>query len=113
MRVTYVASIPYRRRRFAHGLRYRTTYAVGMRVARIIGRCAPVELAVRLAARWSVRSRIAHGLPHDGRGWVDDVADGLYDLATSITMVLRDRLDRRMTGDACDRRRVDRLRHNP
>lgn len=105
MRPTYLASIPYRRGRLAHRIRYRTTYAVGMRFARIIARRAPVELAVRLAARWSARSRIAHGL-HDGRGWVDDIADELDDLTTTITIVLRDRLDRRMAADACDRRRL-------
>lgn len=105
MRATYLASIPYRRGRLAHRIRYRTTYAVGMRVAALIARRGPVELGLRLASRYGWRAALvwAH---RDGRGWTDDVGDELDDLATTIAIVLRDRLDRRMRTDARDRERL-------
>lgn len=105
MRPTYLASLPYRRGRFAHRLRYRTTYVVGMRAVHMIARRGPVELALRLASRYGWRAALvwSHG---DGRGWTDDVGDELDDLATTIALVLRDRLDRRMRVDARDRERL-------
>jgi len=106
MRPTYLASLPYRRRRFAHHLRYRATYAVGIRVAGLIARRGPVELALRLVARWSTRAAIvwSHG---DGRGWTDDVGDELDDLATVTTIALRDRLVTRRGIAAGDLLRLD------
>jgi len=108
MRPTYLASIPYRRRRIAHTLRYRATYAVGIRVAGLIARRGPVELAIRLVARWSTRARIVWS-HRDGRGWVDDVGDELDDLATSTSLSLRDRLTIRRRVDARDLDRLDRI----
>jgi hypothetical protein len=108
MRPTYLASIPHRRGRRLHTLRYRATYVVGIRVATLIARRGPVELTLRLIARWSSRARIVWALD-DGRGWADDIGDELDDLATTTTLALRDRLDRRITVDARDRDRLDRL----
>lgn len=105
MRPTYLASIPYRRRRLAHRIRYRTTYVVGMRIAALIARRGPVELGLRLASRYGGRAALVWS-HDDGRGWADDVGDELDDLATTIAIVLRDRLDRRMTTDERDRSRL-------
>lgn len=105
MRATYLASLPYRRRRLAHRIRHRTTYLVGMRVAKLIARRGPVELGLRLASRYGWRAGLVWGL-NDGRGWTDDVGDELDDLATTIAVVLRNRLDRRMRVDARDRSRL-------
>jgi hypothetical protein len=108
VRPTYLASIPHRRGRIAHTIRYRVTYVVGIRVATLLARRGPVELALRLVAVWGGRARSgwSHG---DRRGWVGDVGDELDDLATTTTLALRDRLDRRMTVDARDRDRLDRI----
>ena len=108
MRPTYLASIPHRRGRRLHTTRYRATYVVGIRAATLLARYGPVELALRLVARWSTRAAIVWS-HRDGRGWVDDVGDELDDLATTTTLALRDRLDRRIRVDARDRDRLDRL----
>ena len=108
MRPTYLASLAYRRGRFAHRLRYRTTYAVGIRVATLVARYGPVELALRLVARWTTRAAIVWSL-RDGRGWTDDVGDELDDLATTTSLILRDRLDRRTRVDERDLDRLDRI----
>ena len=110
MRPTYLASIPYRRRPpRAHALRYALTYRVGIPVARMIARRGPVEIAIRLAARWSTRAAIVCAHP-DGRGWTDDVGDQLDDLATVTTVALRERLTTRIRVDARDLTRLDRMR---
>jgi len=108
MRPTYLASIPHRRGRRLHTTRYRATYVVGVRAATLLARYGPVELALRLVAVWGGRARIvwSHG---DRRGWVVDVGDELDDLATTTTLALRDRLDRRIRVDARDLDRLDRL----
>ena len=108
MRPTYLASLAYRRGRFAHRLRYRTTYLVGIRAARMLARYGPVELALRLVARWTTRAAIVWSL-RDGRGWTDDVGDELDDLGSTTSLILRDRLERRMRVDARDRDRLDRI----
>ena len=95
MTATALASLAHRDGRRAHVLRYRVTYVVGIRAATLVARHGPVELALRLVARWSSRARIVWAL-HDGRGWVDDVGDGLDDLATMTSFELRKRLDRRI-----------------
>ena len=105
MRPTYLASLGYRRRRPAHGLRYAATYRLLIPAAALVARRGPVELAIRLAARWANRARIVCSL-QDGRGWTDDIGDELDDLATTTTIVLRDRLDRRMRVDKRDRSRL-------
>jgi hypothetical protein len=105
MKATYLASLAHRRGRRAHALRYRATYLVGIRAAELIARRGPVELAIRLAARWSTRAAIVWSL-RDGRGWIDDVGDELDDLATTVTLALRERLTTRMR---VDRRDLDRL----
>lgn len=109
MRLTYLASIPYRRRRpRAHALRYALAYRVGIPIARAVARLAPVELPLRLAARWTHRAAIVWSL-NDRRGWVDDVGDTLDDLATSTTLALRERLDTRRKVDARDLARLQRI----
>ena len=108
MRPTYLASLAHRRGRRLHTIRYRATYAVGIRAATLLARRGPVELAVRLVARWSARARIVWAL-RDGRGWTDDVGDELDDLATTMTVVLRDRLTIRRRVDARDLDRLDRI----
>jgi hypothetical protein len=108
MRPTYLASLAHRRGRFAHRLRYRVTYAVGIRAATLVARLGPVELALRLAARWTTRAAIVWSL-RDGRGWTDDVGDELDDLATTTSLILRDRLDRRTRVDERDLDRLDRI----
>lgn len=105
MRPAYLASLAHRRGRRAHVVRYVATYRLLIPVARLIARRGPVELAIRLVARWSGRARIVWALD-DGRGWTDDVGDGLDDLATTTTLLIRDRLTRRIT---VDRRDLDRL----
>jgi len=112
MRPTYLASLAYRRGRFAHRTRYRTTYLVGIRAATMLARFGPVELALRLVARWSTRAAIVWSL-RDGRGWTDDVGDELDDLAVVTSLTLRNRLDRRMRVDARDRDRLDRIGRLP
>ena len=109
MRATYLASIPHRRRPpRAHGLRYQLTYRVGIPAARMLARRGPVELAIRLAARWANRAAIVWSLD-DGRGWTDDVGDQLDDLATVTTLAIRERLTTRMRVDGRDLGRLDRI----
>jgi hypothetical protein len=108
MRPTYLASLGHRRGRRGHVVRYAATYRVLIPVARLVARRGPVELAVRLAARWTTRAAIVWSL-HDGRGWTDDVGDGLDDLATVTTLALRERLTTRMRVDARDLDRLDRI----
>jgi hypothetical protein len=108
MRPTYLASLAHRRGRRLHMIRYRATYVVGIRAATLLARYGPVELAIRLVARWSTRAAIVWSL-RDGRGWTDDVGDELDDLATVTARTLRDRLDRRVRVDVRDRDRLDRL----
>ena len=108
MRPTYLASLGHRRGRRAHMLRYRATYLVGIRVAGLIARRGPVELGLRLVARWSHRAAIVWSLD-DGRGWTDDVGDELDDLATVTTVAIRDRLTTRMRVDGRDLDRLDRI----
>jgi hypothetical protein len=108
MRPTYLASLAHRRGRRLHALRYRATYLVGIRAARMLARYGPVELALRLVARWSTRAGIVWSL-RDGRGWTDDVGDELDDLATTTALVLRDRLTIRRRVDARDLDRLDRI----
>jgi len=108
MRPTYLASLAHRDARRAHALRYRVTYVVGIRAATLVARHGPVELTLRLVARWSSRARIVWAL-HDGRGWVDDIGDELDDLATVTSLMLRERLDRRIRVDVRDRDRLDRI----
>jgi hypothetical protein len=109
MRPTYLASIPHRRRPpRAHGLRYAITYRVGIPAALLLARRGPVELAIRLAARWAHLAAIVWS-HHDGRGWTDDVGDGLDDLATTVTLALRERLTTRIKVDRRDLTRLDRI----
>jgi hypothetical protein len=89
-------------------IRYRATYVVGIRAATIIARYGPVEVALRLVARWSTRAAIVWSL-RDGRGWTDDVGDELDDLATVTSRALRDRIDQRMRVARLDLARLDRL----
>jgi hypothetical protein len=108
MRPTYLASLPHRRGRRLHTLRYRATYAVGIRAATLTARRGPAPLALRLIARWSSRARIVWSLD-DGRGWVTDIGDELDDLATTTTLALRDRLAARITVDHRYTDQLDRL----
>jgi hypothetical protein len=109
MRPTYLASIPYRRRPpRAHALRYALTYRVGIRLAALIARRGPVELALRLVARWSTRAAIVWS-HRDGRGWSDDVGDQLDDLSTVVTLALRERLATRLNVADRDLARLDRI----
>ena len=109
MRPTYLASIPYRRRPpRAHALRYALTYRVGIRLATLIARRGPVELALRLVARWSTRAAIVWS-HRDGRGWSDDVGDQLDDLGSTTSLVLRERLTIRVRVADRDLDRLDRI----
>lgn len=108
MRATYLASLAHRRGRRGHVARYVATYRVLIPVARLVARRGPVELAIRLVARWGRGARIVWALD-DGRGWTDDVGDQLDDLATVTTLALRERLTIRMRVDGRDLDRLDRL----
>jgi hypothetical protein len=108
MRPTYLASLAHRRRRRFHTLRYWATYRVGIRAATMLARRGPVELTIRLIARWGARARIVWALD-DHRGWTDDIGDELDDLATTTALTLRVRLDRRTSRDNRDRERLDNL----
>lgn len=108
MRPAYLASLAHRRGRPAHRTRYEATYRVLIPLARLVARRGPVELAIRLVARWGRGARIVWALG-DGRGWTDDVGDGLDDLATTTSLALRERLARRVTVDRRDLDRLDRL----
>ena len=111
MRPTYLASLGHRRGRRAHRIRYAATYRVLIPVARLVARRGPVELALRLVARWSHRAAIVWrlDLPRPFPGWVDDVGDELDDLATVTTVAIRDRLTNRMRVDRRDLDRLDRI----
>ena len=111
MRATYLASLGHRRRRPAHVLRYVATYRLAIPLATLIARRGPVELALRLVARWSHRAAIvwALDLPRPVPGWIDDVGDELDDLATVMTVALSSRLTTRATVALRDRDRLDRL----
>jgi hypothetical protein len=111
MRPTYLASLGHRRGRRAHALRYAATYRIAIPIATLIARRGPVELALRLIARWSHRAAIvwALDLPRPVPGWIDDVGDELDDLATVTTLAIRDRLTTRMRVDRRDLDRLDRL----
>jgi hypothetical protein len=108
MRATYLASLGHRRGRRAHRIRYEATYRLGIPAARLVARRGPVELAIRLAARWGRGARIVWSLD-DGRGWTDDVGDQLDDLATVTTLAIRERLTIRMRVDRRDLDRLDRI----
>ena len=105
---TALASLAHRDGRRAHVLRYRVTYVVGIRAATLVARHGPVELALRLVARWSSRARIVWALD-DGRGWVDDIGDELDDLANATSLMLRERLDRRIRAGVRARDGLDRI----
>ena len=108
MRPTYLASLGHRRGRRAHRIRYAATYRLAIPFAALIARRGPVELALRLVARWSTRAAIVWSLD-DGRGWTDDVGDELDDLATVTTAAIRERLTTRMRVDGRDLARLDRI----